>query len=257
MLSVESGRFHVHAPEGNGRQAQLWSRIAGKTRGGRVAWDSLAPLLDSAYYSIRGIPSSLESLRARWPYQQWMRFDVVGPMTSARRHVFVSEEALRGALQAYHRRGQRLIYPAGTAIVGEHHVDGMHMETTAMMRRTDGFWDFATYGEHGQLATQTLALPKALATPRQCLGCHLGTREFEPERSFPGHARAGPDGPRAYYVSEVWRDDEVTRYFDEHRKRSDTVLGVYATLYAAQLRDRRRAGALTRADSVLLGNLGL
>ena len=257
MLSVASGRFHVRAERQDSRHAQLWSRIAARARGGEIAWDSLAPLLDGAYYRARGIPSSLEALRARWPYRQWMRFDVHGPMTSARRHVYVPEDALRSALRAYNRRGRHLKYPVGTAIVAEHHADGVHAETTAMIRRADGFWDFATYGGDGRLAGETLARPKALSTPRQCLGCHLGTRAFEPERSFPGHARAGPDGPRAYYAGEAWRDEEVTRYFDEHRRRSDTVLGVYATLYASQLRARRRSGTLAPEDSVILSDLGL
>lgn len=257
LLSVESGRFHVHAEGQNGRHAPLWARIMAKARGAEIAWDSLATLLDGAYYHARGIPSSVEALRARWPYLTWLRFDVHGPMTSARRHVFVPEQALRSALGAYHERGRRLTYPVGTAIVAEHHAGGVHAETTAMIRRADGFWDFATYGADGELAEETLALPKALSTPRQCLGCHLGAKAFEPERSFPGQARAGPDGPRAYFVDEALRDEEVTRYFEEHRRRSDTVLGVYATLYAAQLRARRRAGTLAPEDSALLGDLGL
>ena len=126
-----------------------------------------------------------------------------------------------------------------------------------MRKRDDGFWDFFTYGPDGTLAAETQARPRALKTPTQCVGCHFGGRLFEPEKSFPGTASEGPHGPRALYVPEAWRDAEVVRFFDEHRKRSDTVLGLYNTLFAAKLRADRRAGRLAPEDARLLESLGL
>ena len=178
-------------------------------------------------------------------------------MTTARRHIYVPEAALRSALAAYHQNGERLLYPVGTTMVGEHHLGGAHVETTAMRKRADGFWDFFTYDTEGNLAKSTNTPPRKLKTPTQCVGCHTGNKPFEPERSFPDEALPGPHGPRALYVDDALRDPEVTAFFDEHRKRSDTVLGIYNTLFVAQLRADRRAGRLGEADVRLLEGLGL
>ena len=257
LLAQQGNRIFIYPARLDDRHPGLREQIRRHVKGGTITWDALAAVLDESYYRARKIPSSLAALQARWPYRAWLRFDVDGPMTRARRRVYVAEDAMRSALAGYLRRGRHLLYPVGTAIVAEHYHDGDHVESTAMIRRGDGFWDFVTYRADGQLAEQTQALPKALATPRQCLGCHLGRKAFEPERSFPLHASPGPDGPRAYYVDDALRDGDVTQYFSEHRKRSDTVLGIYGTLYAAQLRASRRRGGLTEADRSLLRDLGL
>ena len=106
-------------------------------------------------------------------------------------------------------------------------------------------------------AAAAQALPRSLKTPTQCVGCHFGVKVFEPERSFPAAAPPGPHGPRAFYVDEALRDREPVVFFDEHTKRSDTVLGIYNTLFVARLRADRRAGALAAADARLLESLGL
>ena len=195
------------------------------------------------------------------PYREaeaaWFRVELDGVMSTARRHVYVAEDALRHALRRYQQQGERLFYPVGAAIVGEHHLDGAHVETTVMRKRADGFWDFFTYGPDGALALHTQALPRSLKTPTQCVGCHFGVKLFEPERSFPGTAPPGPHGPRAFYVDDALRDRDVVVFFNEHSKRSDTILGIYNTLFVARLRADRRTGRLSDDDARLLENLGL
>ena len=257
LLSREGDRFYAHPSVLEATRVGLGQDLARRARGGRLVWDSLSVFLNATYYAARRLPPTLEAFRASRPYSTWLSFNVDGPMTRARRRIYVEEEALREALALYVERGERLVYPSGAAIVGEHLVDGEHIETTAMLRRTDGFWDFLTYGSDGRLAPRTRALPRALDTPTQCVGCHFGSKKFEPERSFPQPAAPGPDGPRAYYVEEAANADEVARFFKEHARRSDTVLGIYATIFVSRLRAARGKGRLSEQDEQLLGYLGL
>jgi hypothetical protein len=151
----------------------------------------------------------------------------------------------------------KLRYPVGTWLIGEHLADGQVVETTVKRRRADGFWDFAVYNADGALAPATTTEPKPLRAPMQCTGCHLGQKRFEPERSFPGHAADGPNGPRAVYVPDAWRRPEAVTRFDEHARRDDGVLGLYATIYTGRLLAERDAGRLAPADAALLDRLGL
>ena len=99
--------------------------------------------------------------------------------------------------------------------------------------------------------------PRPLRVPTQCTGCHLGQKLYEPEKSWPGEARDGPFGPRAYHVPEAWRNPEVAALFNEHANRDDGVLGLYGTLYASKLVADRAAGTLAPGDDALLDKLGL
>jgi len=58
-------------------------------------------------------------------------------------------------------------------------------------------------------------------------------------------------------VSNDLRNAEITAFFDEHAKRTDGVLGLYATLDTAQLVADGRAGSLSEEDRTLLESLGL
>ena len=255
ILHERGQRFYVDPAALDGQHPGMGAALLRRTRGNVLGWDSLGAFLDATYYQARQLPPDMEAFKARWPYRGWMPVDVEGPMTRARRRIFVSESALRGALAGYQSAGRRLHYAEGTAIVADHYLDGTLIEHTAMVRRMDGFWDFATYGPDGRLAAATAALPRALKTPLQCVGCHFGTKLFEPERSFPQPAPPAPEGRRLYHVADAVRNEAVVRHFEEHARRSDTVLGLYGTLYAAKLLAGR--DTLTSADRALLAGLGL
>jgi hypothetical protein len=226
-----------------------------------LGWKEVEAFLQATWYEARAVPPTLADLHALAPYPQpgapWLMVEVDGAMTFARRRLYVAESALREALQDYRRNGERLLYPVGTTIVGEHHHDGQHIETTAMRKRADGFWDFFVYNQAGHLVDTMAARPKALRVPTQCVGCHFGTRLFEPERSFPAPPTTpGPDGPRALRVDPALRNEALTAFFNEHRKRSDTILGLYNTLFVARLLEARRQGTLPASDAALLDSLG-
>lgn len=228
---------------------------------GALSWDEFRALADEAYYAARALPPTVEALRAAEPYAAvdpaWFAVDVNGVMTALRRRVYVREAALRQAIEAFAADG-RLVYPAGTWIVGEHlGADGAVVETTVKRRRADGFWDFGVYGADGRLAPATSTEPRPLRAPAQCTGCHLGQRRYEPEASFPGPATDGPFGPRAYHVPDAWRSAAATALFQEHARRDDGVLGLYATLWAGRALAARDAGTLAPADAALLERLGL
>jgi hypothetical protein len=230
---------------------------------GVIDWDELVDFIDRTYAEARALPPTLDALRADVPYAgaegdpAWFTVEIDGVMTTARRHLFVPTAALRAALRDFRANDGRLLYPAGTTIVGEHRVGGALAETTAMRKRPDGFWDFFVYGADGALAGATDTPPRSLRSPTQCVGCHVGRKLFEPEESFPREAPPGPFGPRGVHVGAELRNAEVVAFFDEHARRSDTVLGVYNTLFVSGLLADRRAGRLAPEDAALLDGLGL
>ncbi len=231
---------------------------------GAIGADEWTAWVEATYYDARGLPATVAALREAAPYPDgaasgdaaWFTVEVDGVMSAARRRLFVPITAVRSALEA-HARGDGLVYPAGTWIVGEHLVDGEVVETTVKHRREDGYWDFAVYGASGALAPATATEPRALRTPTQCTGCHLGQKLYEPEKSWPNAASDGPFGPRAYHVPESWRSPQAAALFQEHARRDDGVLGLYGTLYASRLLADREAGAIAPEDAALLGRLGL
>jgi len=227
---------------------------------GVLDWDELAAMLEATYVGARAFPETLDALRQSADYTagepDWFTVELDGVMTAARRRVHVPTASLRQAMTSFVET-RELTYPAGTWIVGEHVEDGEVVETTVKHRRADGFWDFAVYGADGRLAPATHTEPRALRVPTQCTGCHLGQRLFEPEKSFPGTAADGPHGPRALHVPDDWRSAEATRLFDEHARRTDGVLGIYATLYAGRALAARQRGDISSDDAALLDALGL
>jgi hypothetical protein len=234
---------------------------------GTLDWDELVDFFEATYAEARDLPPTLDAFRADAPYAagdpDWFEVELSGVMTTARRHLFVPVSALRAALTDYRANEERLIYPIGTALIGEHRVEGELAETTVMRKRPDGFWDFFVYGADGTLDPATDTPPRALRSPVQCVGCHFGSKLFEPEESFPAEAPPGPFGPRGIHavedelLTDELRNAEVVAFFDEHAKRSDTALGVYNTLFVSGLLADRRAGRLTPDDAALLDGLGL
>lgn len=237
------------------------ARLVDADENGRIDWEEFERFIESTYYEARGLPSNATGLRQLVGFDpddpEWMRVDVHGVMTTARRAVYIRRSAVIDALENYRQNEERLIYPEGTSIIGEHWMEGRLVETTAMIKRDDGFWDYVVYGEDDSLAAATSTPPKELRSPTQCVGCHFGNRLFEPERSFPATPAPGPHGPRTLHVPDSWRDVDVVRFFDEHRKRSDTILGLYGTLFVAQLRAAERVGELTEDERRLLESFNL
>ena len=235
-------------------------RLSDADGDGAIGPDEWTAFVEATYYEARDFPATLADLRQQAPYDEpdetWFVVEVDGVMTAARRRLYVPTLAVRSALAGYAERGA-LRYPPQTWIIGEHLLDGEVVETTVKHRRADGYWDFAVYDASGALAPATATDPRPLRVPTQCTGCHLGQKLYEPEKSWPGEARDGPFGPRAYHVPEMWRNPEVAALFNEHANRDDGVLGLYGTLYASKLVADRAAGALQPGDDELLDALGL
>ena len=227
----------------------------------RIDWDELEAFIDATYRKARGLPLTLDTLLQDAGFApgdpDWMTVEVNGVMSTARRELFVAESAIRQALAAYWENEERIIYPLGTTIIGRHLIGDTLAETTIMRKREDGFWDFAVYDARDSLAPATVTPPRELKSPVQCVGCHFGSKLFEPEKSFPAKAEPGPHGPRQLYVDDALRDGEIVKLFDEHRRRSDTILGLYTTLFIAQLREQQRSGLIKENDAALLQSLGL
>jgi hypothetical protein len=227
---------------------------------GEATRDEIRAWVQATYSDARDLPPTLDALDPTRSYRDGFCTDGRGVMTQHARRVCVPTSALRSALRTFADSG-RVAYPVGTLLVGEHwdtrDGDSLLVETTVKLRRSDGFWDFMVYDGNGNLADRTDAAPRALNAPTQCVGCHLGQRAFEPEASFPALAPDGAHGPQALFVPDEWRDASLVAQFDEHRRRDDHVLGLYATFYAAHLRTLRQAGTLDAQGTQLLADLDL
>lgn len=258
-MIVERGRrffLQQELLEANVPQGELLVDAA--LSGGKIDWDEFAEFVDRTYYEARELPVSIESV---WDSlrddgtESLFKIEVNGVMTTARRRITVADAAVRAALTTFRRNNGRLVYPVGTIVIGEHVEADSVLESTVMRKRGDADWDFAVYNASGERAPATLARPRALKAPTQCIGCHFGTRLFEPEKSFPVAPRRTADGERKlWYDQEIYADTLVS-FFDEHRRRDDTVLGLYGTVYTNDLISRRRAGTASGPDLELLAEL--
>jgi len=227
---------------------------------GVIDWDELKLFVQKTYYSARKIPTTIDEFRKAVDYSSsktgWEVVVVDGVMTEAQRHIYVSITALTYALSHYKQNANRLIYPVGTIFVGEHRVNRQLAETTVMRKRGDGFWDFFVYDKDGRLSHETSTPPKALKAPIQCLGCHTGSKLFNPEKSYPADSPPGPHGPRGIYGVPDPVDTHWVQMFKEHSKRSDTILGIYNTLYMERLCYNKSSDMSSEMDLSLIKSLG-
>ncbi|MBL7979385.1 MAG: hypothetical protein JNN12_13680 [Bacteroidetes Order II. Incertae sedis bacterium] len=223
----------------------------------KMDWNGLKSWVAATYNRARNMPVSLSLFLQQDSYKQGFRLSVSGVMTTAIRDVYVPESAIRTALTSYKENGEKILYPVGTTFVGEHREDGKWVETTVMKKRQDGFWDYWVYDQAGKLAEQTLAKPQTLKSPVQCVGCHFGSRQFEPHKSFPNAAPLGPNGTkREVYLNGKKIPVALVTHFREHAKRSDTILGPYATLFVSELLEKRQTGTASEEDISLINSLG-
>lgn len=261
VLSVRSNKFFVDTDFLSNRNPGLRADFHDMALDGTINWEELESFVNANYYTYRRIPETLVLLIEQtgdWENDNmWFAVEVDGVMSPHRRRIHVRLDDLREALLSYSTNGAKLRYPFGTTFVSEHMDNGRRVEVSVMRKRSDGFWDFFAYGADGLLVGTINQIRKDLAVPTQCVGCHFGSRLFEPEKSFPRLAANGPDGPRRLYVDEDLMDDDVIRLLDEHRRRSDRVLGLYGSLFLSRLRMDRQKGDISEQDNRILEAMGL
>ena len=258
ILSQKENEIYLHLDKLHSLQPKIAYAPQDADGDGLFVWEEIEPFIERSYYAVRAFPATLEELRRVYDYTSnpaWFRLRLVGSMIAAERTIYIHTDALRAALKTYAEHQEKVVYPEETVIVGEHRIDGRHIETAVMKKRYDGYWDFFLYDEEGNLARETVTPPRPLKAPTQCMGCHLGSKPFEPEKSFPAPASPGPHGPRVVYVEESLKQPDVVAFFDEHAKRSDSVLGLYGTLFVSALRLQREQATISEEDRQLLESL--
>lgn len=246
--SIRMDVLEAEAPE-------LHAVLMPSTADDLVERDELRMAVQKTYAAARHLPSTVQELVRSAGFEgDWLEFGVRGSMTPYERRIRIPMRAVESALRAS-MAGGGLKYAPGTVVVGEHLDDGTVVETTAMIRREDGFWDFAAYDADGERVDEIRGESGPLAAPTRCFGCHYGNRAFEPEASFPAVAADGPHGARFIEAPGAWVDADVARRLDEHRRRSDGLLGLYATLLVGRWKSGDEP--LTRDREQLLETLGL
>ncbi len=236
----------------------LSSLFAKADESGSISEDALKDFVQETYYNVRPFPETLEELKTSegsWDSPEWFRIDLRGSMVPLKRQTLIRRTDIEAALDRMNSLDDPILYEPGTTMIGEH-VDGeVIVETTVMRKRADGFWDYWAYDATGALTDIIRKEPRDMLVPTRCTGCHFGDRLFEPERSFPGVARSGPSGERALYVPDNWRNAGITSALQEHARRSDSVLGLYATLYLAEASAAAASG--TESPSPYLEKFGI
>ncbi|GEM_PF-1472362 len=200
------------------------------------SWNEFASVIDKRWNSLPdSLNALIESEASKKAEISPFVLSVYGAMTTYRRDIHIPRKALEDALLYYWNRGEKITYPVGTAIIAYHKDErGKIVEVTAKKKREDGFWDFGVYGQDGQRRSRTASPPTPYAAPTQCVGCHLGTMPYEPEASF--LLRGDDPGGREYLVLDRrLRNEKLIDLLNEHERRSDHILGVYGTVYLAEI----------------------
>ena len=239
LLRKRGDAWYLENPEQAGiASAALLQSLYDRAREeGSLALKEMESFVQQNYFAARGFPESLEAWvtqNGMWTEPEWFRVEVKGSMVPKRRITWVRRADIETALDSIQALSDPILYPVGTVFVGEHVQGKDVVETTIMQKRGDGLWDYLAYDESGNLTDIVRKEPRDVLIPTRCTGCHYGNRAFEPERSFPATAQPGPSGERAIFVPDSWRRSDIVISIQEHAKRSDTVLGLYTTLYLAE-----------------------
>lgn len=207
---------------------------------GKLDWDELKSELESSYYKQTNAAANLDDLVKDAEDNDTFGVEVHGVMSEAKRTISIEISDLQQALLNYEKNSSRLVYPINTTFVARHHLDDVLEETTVMKKISESRWAYWVYDAAGRLSAQTTSKPRQLKSPTQCIGCHMGQKAFEPEASFPSKLEEKETRRRQVYVGDELRSAKTTAFFDEHQKRDDSVLGLYATLYISQLQLKTR-----------------
>jgi len=199
-----------------------------------IDWDELKEELESSYYEKTSAPKTLDKLMES-VFEETFDLEVHGVMSEAKRKISVTKNSLHFALGNFKDAGERLIYPLNTTFVASHLEDEEVVETTVMRKVSLENWVYWVYDGEGELNGKTVTEPRQLNSPTQCIGCHMGQKAFEPEASFPEKLEEKEKRRRQIYVSDEIRKSSPVDVFDEHMKRDDSVLGLYASIYLGQL----------------------
>ncbi len=225
-----------------------------------IDWDEFEAFVSETYYRARSAPPTIERMKQRvgdWHLtDEWSAYEVEGTMSPYRRKIWLRTANLMTAIRGMNSFSDPILYEEGTVFVGEHVANGAVVETTFMLKRADGFWDYFAYDEAGDLSTEVQKEPENMQVPVKCIGCHYGDRQFEPERSFPAQPRPGPNGPRVIFTEEANKSAQIAADLQEHARRSDTILGLYATLYLSGVSTRIRQGEATADEIDMMQRLG-
>ena len=260
IVEFKNGSWWMLEPTNSSGDAHLAALYAAAGSDTELDWDELEAQVIASYYQVRQAPLHVDELANQigdWKSEDWFSHELNGQMTTYKRRLSIRKESLLAAIDKMDALSSDVIYAVGTAIVGEHLENDVVVETTAMIKRSDNYWDYFAYGPDGQLAGKVKKEPEDLTVPTKCVGCHFGDRLFEPERSFPSESRPGPNGKRSLYVSEDYKNPTISKTISEHAKRSDHVLGLYATLFLSDLNARVRKNMATTRELEIAEKLGI
>lgn len=139
------------------------------------------------YYDRLAPYKSLADFQRDHPYRdnaEYLEVPVDSDFFASRRVIYVAKDRVADALAAYADEGDRVIYPAKTAIIAEARDEKGHVRDTEMLwKRTDGYRTALIFDEKGQLVHDATVDrgkgkdPLKFTASFNCFACHRITRE--------------------------------------------------------------------------------
>lgn len=221
---------------------------------------SLQKFIDNYYISYRGFYPRLTDITNSVHYKTeglWFKVEASSDIMQGLRKIYINKKNLFLALLRYKKNGGKIIYPPGTIFISETYRPNKKSKANefqnaeVMIKREDGEWDFFLYDSYQRINRNPLPESKTDVSPYGCLKCHYTKIRHEPFKSFPKQVS------KKYSVSADADSysREVFQFFEENRRKTDHVMGPYASMFVSKLASDARQGKLSKEDQFIFDNL--
>lgn len=209
---------------------------------------------------------SLADLQRDHPYRnnaEYLAVPVDSDFFAGRRVIYVAKDRVADALAAYADEGDRVIYPAKTAIIAEARSEKDEVrDTEVLWKRADGYWTALIFDERGKLVHDaTVERGKGknalkMTASFNCFACHRISREDKSnalgESGF-NHLerldqRLDTPWPAQVHLGPEYRERAAYRLTETELRQRDGVFGPYGSLLLTELMHKQKHSKLSDSD---------
>ncbi len=204
--------------------------------------------------------SSLPAFLAKYNFENeedWVHFDVQpSAITSTKRRIFFQKVKVAAALLTYAGgegdESSAMEYPRGSVFIAQALDANDHPLDTEILFTNAGEMPTFLVFDHNGLPTNVFIRPvgdpngRRANVPRACINCHSRRRGFHPTYSFPNEKTE-----HKMLMPVEWRDARAVAYFQESKRRGETLFGPYGAILIGKLSSEAAAGTLSEEDEVL------
>lgn len=204
--------------------------------------------------------SSLPAFLAKYNFENeedWVHFDVQpSGITSTKRRIFFEKSKVATALLTYAGgagdESSAMEYPRGSVFIAQALDANDHPLDTEILFTNAGELPTFLVFDHDGKPTNVFIRPvgdpngRRANVPQACINCHARPRGFHPTFSFPNE-----ETEHKMLMPVEWRDARAVAYFQESKRRGETLFGPYGGILIGMLRSEAAAGTLSEDDEVL------